>query len=451
MIAGPGPGRSKSAIFHETTERKNPDLPPNVSHMGGVGRTVKDGMNFSLLIGLPVRCLLKNKVRTLLAMLGIVIGVASVIIMVAIGEGASHQVEERVRSMGSNMIMVMPGALRTSGVSQGGGSQITLTPDDARAIQDEIPGVKAVSPVVQTRGQIVYRERNWAPRSIRGEGEDYLEVKGWDILDGAFFTLDDVQSARRVCVIGTTILSNLFPDESPVGQTIRIQNMPFRILGVLGPKGNSASGEDQDDVVILPWTTVKKVLQGSRFFNVDLLLVSSHVEGEISTVEREVTDLLRQRHHLPDDGPEDFRTLSMVEMIQTATQSAKIMTCLLAVIASISLIVGGVGIMNIMLVSVAERTREIGIRMAVGARSSDILAQFLCEGALLTLSAGAVGVLVGAGISIGIGRVLQWPTHLSPVAIVGALASSIGIGIFFGLYPSFRASRLDPIGALRTE
>jgi putative ABC transport system permease protein len=408
-------------------------------------------MNLSLLFGLPAQGLLRNKVRTLLTMLGIVIGIAGIISMVAVGEGAKLLVERQVRSMGSNMIMVMPGAAQTGGLSLGSGSRTTLTSEDADAIRDLVPGVKAVSPVIQTRGQIIYGNLNWAPGSIRGEGEDYLEVKDWDVIDGDYFTADDVQVARKVCVIGTTVQANLFPDESPVGKRVRLKGMPFRITGVLGPKGNTAGGEDQDDVVIVPWTTAKHVLQGSRFNNVDVVLVSSEDAEGMPEVQREISALLRERHHLVEVQPEDFRTLTMVEMIERATESARIMTTLLAAVASISLLVGGVGVMNIMLVSVTERTREIGLRMAVGARQSDILLQFLSEGILLSLVAGGIGILVGAGLTAGIGRFMQWPTHVSTVGVLAAFLSSSAVGIFFGFYPSLRASRLDPIAALRSE
>jgi putative ABC transport system permease protein len=384
-------------------------------------------------------------------MLGIVIGIASVIAMMAVGRGAQRLIEARVRSLGSNLIMVMPGTQQSGGVSLGGGTRVTLTPDDVRAIQEEVPGVKAVSPVVQTRGQLVYRELNWAPRSIRGEGEDYLEVKNWPLLEGDFFSAEDVGSARRVCVVGTTVQENLFPDESPVGKTMRIQNMPFRILGVLDRKGTSAGGEDQDDVVILPWTTVKRVLQGSRFNNLDVVLISSSDEETMPEVQRKVAALLQERHHLTPTEEPDFRTLAMDEMIQTATQSTKVMTTMLALIASISLLVGGVGIMNIMLVTVAERTREIGLRMAVGARPRDILSQFLGEALLLALVAGGLGILLGAGVTFGIGNILHWPVHLSADAVMLSFLSSSAVGVFFGFYPSLRASRLDPIAALRSE
>ena len=408
-------------------------------------------MNLALLLVLPIRSLLRNKTRSFLTMLGIMIGIASVIAMVAIGEGASHLVESQVRSLGSNMIMVMPGALQNSGVALGAGSGMNLTPEDAEAIRQTIPGVKAVSPVVQARGQVIYGDQNWAPQSIRGEGSDYLAVKDWDIVEGAFFTDDDVTAARKVCVIGNTVLENLFDQESPVGRTVRIQNMPFRVIGVLGLKGSSPGGEDQDDVVIVPWTTAKRVLRGSRFNNLDVVLVSSTEQGNMSEVEREVTDLLRERHHLLPDQAEDFRTLSMVDIAAASTHTTKIMTTLLATIASISLMVGGVGIMNIMLVSVTERTREIGLRMAVGARRSDILRQFLSEGVLMALMAGLLGMLLGAFSTVLVRVCFHWPIFVSPAAVLLAFGSSSAVGVFFGFYPSLRASRLDPIAALRNE
>jgi putative ABC transport system permease protein len=408
-------------------------------------------MNFSLLLILPIRNLLRNKTRSLLTMLGIVIGIASVIAMVAIGEGASRRVESQVRSLGSNMIMVMPGTLQASGVSLGGGSSMTLTPEDAEAIHRTIPGVKAVSPVVQTRGQLIYRDQNWAPQSIRGEGEDYLAVKDWDITEGDFFTPEDVTAARKVCVLGNTVVENVFGDESPVGKTVRIQNMPFRVIGVLGIKGTSPGGEDQDDVVILPWTTAKRVLRGSRFNNLDVVLVSSMDERAMPEVEREVTDLLRERHHLTSEQDADFRMLSMTDMVEASTRTTKITTMLLAAVASISLLVGGVGIMNIMLVSVTERTREIGLRMAVGARRSDILRQFLSEGVLMALVAGTLGMLLGAASTALMKAFFHWPIVISPAAVLLAFGSSSAVGVFFSFYPSLRASRLDPIAALRNE
>ncbi|HXX92223.1 MAG TPA: ABC transporter permease [Planctomycetota bacterium] len=408
-------------------------------------------MNVFSTFHLSFRSFARNKIRTSLTMLGIIIGVSNVVTILAIGTGAARLVEERVRSLGSNMLMIYPGAVSQGGVSMGGGTQVTLTPQDAEAIQHEIEGVKAVSPVVQTRGQIVYGDRNWLPRSIRGEGEDYLEVKDWGILEGEFFNVEDVQAYRKVCVIGMTLMENLFPDESPVGRVIRIQGRPFRILGVLDRKGTSAGGEDQDDVVILPWTTVKKVLQGSSFNNVDLLLVSSREEAQMAKVGNEVEALLRDRHHIPDDHTGDFNILSTVEIIETSTRNAKVMTTFLAIVASISLLVGGVGIMNIMLISIAERTREIGLRMAVGARRSDILFQFLTEATLLALGAGALGVLFGAGAIELLGGVLHWPTYLSWPAAALSLVSSSSVGIFFGFYPAWKACRLDPIAALRAD
>ena len=408
-------------------------------------------MSFGQLFIVSVRALLRHKTRSLLTMLGITIGIASVIAMIAIGDGARTQIEERVNSLGSNMIMVSPAAQSSQGLSQGGGTQVTLTPEDALAIERDVPGVRAVSPVVQARGQVVAGDRNWMPRSIRGEGEEYLEVKDWPLLEGDFFTREDVQAARKVCVVGTTIAENLFPDESPVGKIFRIQNMPFRILGVLDRKGTSAGGDDQDDVVIVPWTTVKRVLKGSAFRNVDLVLVSAQSLDEVPEVAREVAGLLRERHGLPADREEDFRVLPTTDLVQAATSSTRVMTTLLAAVASISLGVGGIGIMNIMLVSVAERTREIGLRMAVGARPRDILAQFLAEAVLLSLASGVIGVALGWGTIEIVARTMDWPTHVTPAAVSLSVVFSSLVGICFGLYPSLRASRLEPIVALRQE
>jgi putative ABC transport system permease protein len=384
-------------------------------------------------------------------MLGITVGVASIIAMVAIGDGARVQIENQINTLGPKMIMISPFAQQTGGVSMGSGTQVTLTPDDALAIERDIPGVKAVSPVVQARGQIAYGDKNWTPRSIRGEGHEYLEVKDWAILEGDFFTAEDVDVARKVCVIGTTISETLFPDESPVGKILRIQNMPFRILGVLDRKGTSAGGDDQDDVIIAPWTTVKRVLKGSTFRNVDLVLVSAETLDGVDDVSREVGKLLRERHGIPDDRDEDFRILPMTDVVQAATATTRVMTLLLASVASISLVVGGVGIMNIMLVSVAERTREIGLRMAVGARGRDILSQFLTEALVLSLGAGMIGVALGTGGIALVAHGFNWPTHISLSSILLGVGSSTIVGIFFGLYPSLKASRLQPIVALRHE
>jgi ABC-type antimicrobial peptide transport system permease subunit len=400
---------------------------------------------------LAVRALLRNKVRTALTMLGIVIGIASVIAMVALGQGASMMIQDQINSMGRNLVMILPGAASSGGFSWGAGSVTTLTPEDGTAIQKEISAVRAVAPIVRTRAQIVYGSQNWVPNELVGTTPGLLDVRDWPLEEGSFFTDQDVLSAVKVCVIGRTVADQLMPGESAVGNILRIKNMPFKVVGVLERKGTNAMGVNQDDTVMAPWTTVKRVLQGSAFNNVNQLLVSMASAGEMEAAQRDITALLRQRHRLAEREDSDFRLLPMTEMAATATQTAGVMTVLLAVIASISLVVGGIGIMNIMLVSVVERTREIGVRMAVGARGRDILRQFLFEAVVLSTLAGLVGMAIGGAAASVISSTLKWPTLLSPAAIGVALLFSCGVGVFFGFYPALRASRLDPIEALRYE
>jgi putative ABC transport system permease protein len=400
-------------------------------------------------LALAIRSLLRNKVRTALTMLGIVIGIASVIAMVAMGQGASGMIQDQIATMGRNILMVWPGAASSGGFSYGGGSSTTLTVEDGDAIVREVGSVRAVAPVIRTRSQIMYGGTNWVPQSMMGTSPSFSDVRDWEVQDGSFFTDADVASSNKVCVIGLTIAETLFKDESPLQKTLRIKNMPFTVVGVLTRKGTSAMGQDQDDVVLAPWTTVKKTLQGSAFSNVDQLLVSAHESVDQATAD--VTALLRQRHRLAEREDSDFRILSMNEMATAATQSSQVMTVLLAVIASISLLVGGIGIMNIMLVSVVERTREIGLRMAVGARGRDILMQFLSEAIAISVTAGVIGMGLGVGAALLISEILKWPTEISPGSIGIAFGFSCAVGVFFGFYPAMRAARMDPIEALRHE
>jgi putative ABC transport system permease protein len=400
---------------------------------------------------LALRSLRRNRVRTALTMLGIVIGIASVIAMVGIGEGASTMIQNQINSMGRNLLMVLPGAASSGGFSWGAGSVTTLTPEDGAALAKELPSIRAVTPIVRTRAQLVYGDQNWVPVSVMGTGIEFVDVRDWPLDEGIFFTDSDVASAARVCVLGRTVAENLFLGESPLGKFLRIKNMPFKVSGLLAGKGTNAMGQDQDDVVLAPWTTVKKVLQGSAFNNVDQLLVTAVSAPAMAPAADDLTALLRQRHHIRDGEENDFRILTMAEMATTVTQTSRVMTLLLAFIASISLLVGGIGIMNIMLVSVVERTREIGLRAAVGARSRDIRRQFLFEAVALSTVAGVIGMALGAGAAAILSHTLHWPTRIAPASIGMAFLFSCAVGIFFGFYPAMRASRLDPIEALRYE
>jgi ABC-type antimicrobial peptide transport system permease subunit len=409
-------------------------------------------MNPLASILLSIRALGRNKVRTFLTMLGIVIGIASVIAMVAIGQGASKRIESQINSMGRNLMMVIPGALSSGGFSMGSGSVTTLTPEDGLAIKKEVPSVESMTPVVRARGlQLVAGNQNWAPNQIMGCSPAFVEVRDWTTEEGSFFTEADVISASKVCILGKTVADNLFQGEAAVGQVIRVKNMPFKVAGVLARKGTSAMGQDQDDLMVCPWTTVKMVLQGSAFHNIDYLLVSANSAGEVNEAVTDITSLLRQRHRIRDGELADFRIMLMSEMMSTASETTKTMTLLLTAVAAISMLVGGIGIMNIMLVSVVERTREIGLRMAVGARQQDILLQFLMEAVVLAMIAGMIGMALGASGALLIPKLLNWPAVITPSAIGASFVFSCAVGVFFGFYPALRASRLDPIEALRYE
>lgn len=406
-------------------------------------------MNPREVIRVALRALARNKMRTILTMLGIIIGVGAVICTVAIGEGASQQVQQQIQSLGTNMIMLFAGSVNTSGVRMGSEATKTLTPDDAYAILAHVPNVVAVSPIAFASVQVVYGNQNWATRAY-GASPEYTQIRNWPVVEGSSFSQRDVDVASDVCVIGNTIVTNLFGEGAdPVGKTVRIQNLPFRVLGVLETKGQSPTGEDQDDVIIMPYTTVQKKISGISW--VQLIMISASSQQAIPQVENGITALLRQRHHLRPDEGDDFIIRSPNEFAQAAAASSLVMTILLGAIASISLLVGGIGIMNIMLVSVTERTREIGVRMAVGATEEDVQRQFLSEAVVLSSLGGLVGIMLGVIGSAIISRILGWSTFVSPSSVVIAAMFSAGVGIFFGYYPARKAARMDPIEALRYE
>ena len=407
-------------------------------------------MNWAVTLRIAGRALVRNKVRSLLTALGIIVGIAAVIAVVAVGQGATTMVREQISSMGDNLVVIFPGSSRMGGFHAGMGSQQTLTAEDGDALARECPLVKAATPMVRATGQVVYRDNNWGT-FIQGVGATYLQVRNWDIDQGTCFSDAELRSGSRVCLIGATVAEQLFGDESPVGQTIRIRNMPFRVIGTLTRKGTAAWGQDQDDTILAPWTTVRRVLQNSPFSNVNQLLVSLTTLESLAEGKEQIADLLRQRHRLARGADDDFTVTDMTEVTSMITQVSRLMTVLLTVIASISLVVGGIGIMNIMLVSVSERTREIGLRMAVGARRRDILLQFLVEAVALAGAGGMLGVALGTGAAEAIAGANKWPIFVSPASVALALSFSAAVGIVFGLYPAWRASRLNPIESLRYE
>ena len=399
-------------------------------------------------IKIALRALRRNKLRTALTMLGIVIGVGAVIAMVGIGNGAKAQVEARIAALGQNVIQIFSGSINRGGVFTGFGGAGTLTVEDALAIQSEVPGVAAVSPEVRSGAQLSAGENNWSSQ-IMGESTDYLIIRQWDIADGTMFTEADVRSAAKVCVLGQTTAERLFPNEDTVGKTIRAKNVPLKVLGVLKRKGASMFGQDQDDTVVVPYTTAMK-----RFAGVTTLrsiTVSASSTDAMLNAQNGITELLRQRHRIQQGRDDDFIIRNQQEISEAASATTETMTALLAGVAVISLIVGGIGIMNIMLVSVTERTREIGIRMAVGARGHDILLQFLIEAVTLSSIGGLLGIALGIGGAKVLSAVKNWPTLVSAESIVIAFVFSAAVGIFFGFYPARKASQLDPIDALRYE
>jgi len=397
---------------------------------------------------IALRALQRNKMRTLLTMLGMIIGVGAVIAMVSIGTGAKTQVEAQIASLGQNVVLVFSGSVTRSGIHTGWGSAGTLTIDDARAIAREITGVKAVSPEVRMGSQISAGNQNWFT-SVLGESEQYLEIRQWPLAAGTMFTENDVRGANKVAVIGMTIVNQIFNDEDPIGQIVRIRNVPFVIVGVLSPKGLSLMGQDQDDVIIIPYTSAMKRIQGTTTLR--SILVQADSLKNLPVVQQQLTELLRQRHKIGPGKDDDFTVRTQQEIAETATATSRIMTALLGSIASVSLIVGGIGIMNIMLVSVTERTKEIGIRMAVGAKSRDVMLQFLIEAVTLSIIGGIIGIGVGVLASKIISSQMGWPVLTPLTSIVLAFSFSALVGVFFGFYPARKASMLDPIEALRYE
>jgi putative ABC transport system permease protein len=394
------------------------------------------------------RALQRNKMRSFLTMLGIIIGVAAVIAMLAIGQGAEYSVKQQINALGTNVLIVFPGSQQSGGLRMGAGTMTTLTEDDAAAIGKECPAVAFVSPGARSGGQVIAGNLNWSS-SIEGTGADYLEIRKWMIDYGDFYSDQDVKSASKVCILGRTVADVLFPDASPVGQNVRIRNVPFKVIGVLAKKGQNAMGQDQDDIILAPYTTVLRRL--SHFPYLRQILISATSPANIPVAEAQVRDLLRMRHKIADYDGDDFTIRNQSDLAETATATTEILTILLASIASVSLLVGGIGIMNIMLVSVTERTREIGIRMSVGARGRDILTQFLIEALVLSLLGGLIGILLGVGGSTAISALAKWPTIITAFSIVLSFGFSIAIGIFFGFYPARKAALLNPIDALRYE
>ena len=405
-------------------------------------------MNFLNIMKVSTRSLGRNKLRSFLTMLGIIIGVGAVIAMMAVGTGAQMSIQQQIASLGTNVILIFPGSLNQGGVRTGTGSVTTLNADDLAAIQTQCPSVAMVSPVIMTSGQLVFGEQNWGTR-ITGSNSDYLEIRSWPLSSGAPFTDADVRSATKVCILGQTVVDNLFKGSNAVGAVIRIKKMPFKVVGVLSPKGQSAQGQDQDDIVIAPYSTVQKKMMGVTYLG--MMMVSAVSEKSMDDAQSQITDLLRVRHKIQPWEDNDFTIRNQTEIANAASATTKVLTILLASIASISLLVGGIGIMNIMLVSVTERTREIGIRMSIGARGRDILLQFLVEAVVLSMAGGLIGVIMGVGSSDLISKLAGWPTLVAASSVGLALLFAAGVGIFFGFYPARKAAMLNPIDALRYE
>ncbi|HTK94477.1 MAG TPA: ABC transporter permease [Terriglobales bacterium] len=406
-------------------------------------------MDVMAVIRIAMRALARNKMRSGLTMLGIIIGVGAVIAMVGIGQGAQEQVQAQINAMGSNVLFVASGTVNRGGMRMGWGATKTLVYDDMTAIMRECPAVALAAPGSQTTAQVVFGNDNWST-NINGTEPQYLDIRNWPLQSGAAFAQGDVDTAANVALIGETVRKNLFGATDPIGQTIRIKSLPFKVVGVLAPKGQSAAmGQDQDDTIIIPITTLQKKLTGDTWLR--WIMVSARSREASYTAQQQIEGLLRDRHRIRPGQDDDFFVRNLADIADLADQASRVFTLLLASIASVSLLVGGIGIMNIMLVSVTERTREIGIRMAIGATEVDVQRQFLIEAVVLSLIGGGIGILFGVASSFLISSVLKWPVQVSALSIVIAALFSAAVGIFFGFYPARKAARLDPIEALRYE
>ena len=406
-------------------------------------------MSFFMTFVVAVKALRRNAMRTALTALGMIIGVAAVIVMVAIGTGASTSIENQIKSAGSNIVMVNAGSGGFGPVRQGQGAVTTLTADDAEALRRDVSGIRYLSPTLNTRSQIIGEASNWNTQ-IQGANEELPSIRSWPLQFGSFFTAHDVESAAKVAVLGAVTRDQLYgAGADPTGATLRINNQPFRVIGVLSPKGQAAMGPDQDDTVVVPFTTVQRKLLGVQ--HISGILVSAEDGVSLASVSEQITAALRARHRIADGADPDFMVRTQEEMTTVLTSTTTTMTYLLAGIAAVSLIVGGIGIMNIMLVSVTERTREIGLRLSVGARDLDVLTQFLVEAIVLSLAGGVIGILLGTGFSYAVNRVMQWPTSVTANSVLLSFGVAAATGVFFGFYPARKAAALDPIEALRFE
>ncbi len=406
-------------------------------------------MDLVAIVRIAMRALARNKLRSILTMLGIIIGVGAVIAMVSVGQGAQQQAQQQIAAMGSNMLFVQSGTVNRGGMRMGWGATKTLIYEDMVAILRECPSVKAAAPGSQASAQVVFGNDNWST-TINGTEPQYFDIRSWPMAEGSSFSQDDVSMAANVAVIGETVRKNLFGATDPIGETVRINNLPFKVVGLLIPKGTSAAmGQDQDDIILIPITTLQKKITGQDWLR--WIMVSAVSKDASYTAQQQITSLLRDRHRIRSGQDDDFFVRNLADMADLADQNARLFTILLGSIASISLLVGGIGIMNIMLVSVTERTREIGIRMAIGATEGDVQQQFLIEAVVLSIVGGTIGILSGMASSYLITQTLGWPVLVSPTAIVAAVLFSMAVGVFFGFYPARKAARLDPIEALRYE